>query len=241
MFKLLKAERMKLKRSPVWLAFLLMPVLPAILGTMNYLNNKELLTTEWYSLWTQHTLFTSYFFLPVMVGIYCAYLMRLEHANHNWNKVLTMPYGRSGVFIAKLLTAAKMLLLTEIWIGALFVISGHIAGLTNPPIASIVVWCAFGTLGGIVMAAVQLLISMFIKSFALPVGISFAGGISGLLAIAKHFGHVWVYSLMAYGMHANSNVQQLTAEGNAQFVIISVLYIAFITAVGVLMIQKQDI
>lgn len=241
MFKLLKAERMKLKRSPMWLVFFLMPILPAFLGTMNYMNNLEILKSEWYSLWTQHTLFTSYFFLPVVVGVYCAYLMRLEHSNHNWNKVLTMPYGRSGVFIAKLLTAAKMLLLTEIWIGVLFIISGNITGLTNPPLVSIAIWCAFGTLGAIVMAAIQLLLSMFIKSFALPVGISFVGGISGMFFIAKHLGHIWPYSLMAYGMHANSNVQELTAAGNTQFITISLLYIAFIAAMGAIIIQKQDI
>lgn len=85
LLKLLKAEKMKLKRSPVWLAFLLMPVIPAALGTANYLYQKEVLTREWLSLWTQHTLFTDYFFLPIMLGIYCAYIMRLENANNNWN------------------------------------------------------------------------------------------------------------------------------------------------------------
>ena len=46
LLKLLKAERMKLKRSPVWLAFLLMTVIPAALGTANYLYQKEVLTRE---------------------------------------------------------------------------------------------------------------------------------------------------------------------------------------------------
>ena len=43
LWRLLKTERMKLKRSPVWLAFLIMPVIPAFLGTINYLGNLELL------------------------------------------------------------------------------------------------------------------------------------------------------------------------------------------------------
>ena len=65
LLQLYKAERMKLRRSPVWLVFIVVPAVPAFLGTMNYLNNIEILTSEWYSLWTQHTLFTSYFFLPI--------------------------------------------------------------------------------------------------------------------------------------------------------------------------------
>ena len=66
LLRLLKAERLKLKRSPVWLAFFLMPIVPALLGTLNYIGNIDILKSEWYSLWTQHTLFTCYFFLPVI-------------------------------------------------------------------------------------------------------------------------------------------------------------------------------
>ncbi len=241
LLKLLKAERMKLKRSPVWLAFLLMPVIPAALGTANYLYQKEVLTREWLSLWTQHTLFTDYFFLPIMLGIYCAYIMRLENANNNWNKVFTMPAGRSSVFLAKLLTAAMMLLFSMIWICALFVISGYMAGLTDPPWLTIAQWCVFGTLGGMVTVAIQIFISMNIKSFALPIGISFAGGLSGLGFLAKNMGHIWPYSLMSYGM--NSNAPQKIAEsgGYVQFAAVCVVYIAIFTALGAVTAARRDI
>ena len=241
LLKLFKAERMKLKRSPVWLAFLLMPVIPAAFGTANYLYQKEVLTREWLSLWTQHTLFTDYFFLPIMLGIYCAYIMRLENANNNWNKVFTMPAGRSSVFLAKLLIAAMMLLFSMIWICALFVISGYMAGLTNPPWLTIAQWCVFGTLGGMVTVAVQIFISMNIKSFALPIGISFAGGLSGLGFLAKNMGHIWPYSLMSYGM--NSNAPQKIAEsgGYVQFTAVCIAYIAIFTAIGAVTAARRDI
>ena len=240
LLKLLKAERMKLKRSPVWLAFLLMPVIPAALGTANYLYQKEVLTREWLSLWTQHTLFTDYFFLPIMLGIYCAYIMRSEHMNNNWNKVFTIPARRSSVFSAKLITAALMLLFSMIWICALFVISGYIAGLTDPPWLTIARWCAFGTLGGMVTVSIQILISMNVKSFALPVGISFAGGLSGLVFLAKNMGHIWPYSLMSYGMNANAP-QKLAQSGCGQFIIICVLYTAFFTIAGAVIAARRDI
>lgn len=240
MIQLLKAERMKLKRSPMWIVFFLMPILPALLGTLNYQNNTEILTGAWYSLWTQHTLFTCYFFLPIMIGVYCAYLMRLEHSNHNWNKLLTMPHGRANVFLAKLVTVTYMILMTEIWIGILFLISGYTIGFTQPPYGSIAIWCLFGTLGGTVMAAIQLLLSMYIKSFALPVGISFAGGLSGLIFLAKGFGHLWPYSLMAYGMNSNSP-QQIIASGYAGFIAISVLYVAATAIIGSILVSRKDI
>ena len=241
LFQLLRAERIKLKRAPVWLAFLLMPVVPALLGTLNYLNNLEILQSDWYSLWTQHTLFTCYIFLPIMLGVYCAYLMRLENNSHNWNKVLTMPVPRYLVFLAKLVMASLMVLASEVWIGALFIVSGKIAGIGAPvPLGDVAGWVLCGTLGGVVTVCLQLLLSLFLKSFALPVGIALAGGLSGLAALAKGFGHIWPYSLMAYGMNSNAP-QKMLESGYAGFILICVAYIAVLTFAGGCVLSRRDI
>lgn len=241
LFKLLKTERMKLKRSPIWIAFIIVPIIPALLGTLNYLNNIEILKSEWFSLWTQHTLFTDYFFLPIMLGVYCSYIMHEEENNHNWNRVLTMPVKRTTVFLAKLLTAGSMVLFSLIWICALFVISGKIVGITAPlPWNKIAVWCAFGALGGMVMVSVQLLVSLFIRNFALPIGIALGGGISGIVFLAKDLGHIYPYSLMAYGMNSNAP-QELVKSGYGQFAVICIVYIVLFTVISNVILSKRDI
>lgn len=241
LFKLIKAERLKLKRSPLWLAFLFMPVIPALLGTLNYMANIEILQSEWFSLWTQHTLFTCYFFLPIMIGIYSSYIMRQEENNRNWNKVLSMPVSKNLVFIAKLVQVFSMILFSEIWICILFVISGKVIGLTSAiPWVKLMIWCLFGTLGGTVIAAIQLMISLFIKSFALPVGIALGGGLSGLVFLAKHLGHIWPYSLMAYGMNSNAP-QELLESGYVWFVVICIVYIVLFMTISSTILSKRDI
>lgn len=241
LFKLIKAERLKLKRSPRWLAFLFMPVIPALLGTLNYMANIEILQSEWFSLWTQHTLFTCYFFLPIMIGIYSSYIMRQEENNRNWNKVLSMPVSRNLVFIAKLVQVFSMILFSEIWICTLFVISGKVIGLTSAiPWVKLMIWCLFGTLGGTVIAAIQLMISLFIKSFALPVGIALGGGLSGLVFLAKHLGHIWPYSLMAYGMNSNAP-QELLEAGYVWFVVICIVYIVLFMTISSMILSRRDI
>lgn len=239
LIKMIRADAMKLRRSPVWLAFLFLPIIPALLGTMNY-NNLGLLKSEWYSLWTQHTLFTCYFFLPIMLGIYCSYLMRLEHSNHNWNKLLTMPVPTWQIFVSKLFSASLMMVLSELWIGALFILSGKLVGLNSPLPPELISWLACGTLGGIVMAAAQLFISLIIRSFALPVGIALAGGLSGLVALAKGFGHIYPYSLMAYGMRANAP-QTLLDSGYVSFVIVCLIFIVLFVVLGSLWLAKRDV
>lgn len=241
LFKLIKAERLKLKRSPLWLAFLFMPVIPALLGTLNYMANIEILQSEWFSLWTQHTLFTCYFFLPIMIGIYSSYMMRQEENNRNWNKVLSMPVSKNLVFIAKLVQVFSMILFSEIWICTLFVISGKVIGLTSAiPWVKLMIWSLFGTLGGTVIAAIQLMISLFIKSFALPVGIALGGGLSGLVFLAKHLGHIWPYSLMAYGMNSNAP-QELLESGYVWFVVICIVYIVLFMTISSMILSKRDI
>ncbi len=240
LWRLIVAERRKLKRAPIWIAFFLMPVIPALLGNMNYSYNIGILTRQWYSLWTQHTLFTSYIFLPVLVGVYCSYIMHEEETNSNWNRVLSMPVKRSEVFFAKLIMAACMVFLCIVWILLLFVLSGKILGLTAAfPAADIIRWALLGTLGGTVMAAVQLLLSLYIKGFAPPVGVALGGGLSGLLFLVKGYGGVWLYSLMAYGMNANSK-NQLDASGYLLFVVVCILYIAAITMLGGYLLSKKD-
>ena len=72
----MKSEQIKLRRSFIWIAFVLIPLIPALMGTQNYLNNIELLKSEWLSLWTQETLFYSNFFCP-----FNCHLLQLSMAN----------------------------------------------------------------------------------------------------------------------------------------------------------------
>ena len=81
-YQVMRTELIKLRRAPVWIAFFALTALSAVMGTFNYLNNTGILTQQWYSLWTQHTLFAGFFFLPSLLGVLCAYLWRMEHCEH---------------------------------------------------------------------------------------------------------------------------------------------------------------
>ncbi len=236
----LRAERMKLHHSPVWLAFLIIPILPAVMGTFNYLQNIGVLQDQWYSLWTQHTLFTCYFFLPATIGVYCSYLCRLEHSNHNWNAVMTAPVPVSYVYLAKLISASVMVFLTQIWIGVLFVISGRLSGLAVPVPPELPVWLLCGAVGGIVICALQLCFSLIIRSFAVPVGIALIGGVAGLAALAKGYGVWFPYSLLCLGMRANKpgGAMQCSTE---QFVLNSIFYLMVCIVFAVIWLKKRDV
>ena len=209
LLRAIKAEVLKCRRAPVWLAFLVLPVFPAVLGTFNYLGNLGVLEDQWYSLWSQHTLFSSMFFLPALFGVFCAWQWRLEHTDHNWNAVLTAPVPAGTLYLAKLAVDAAVSLLAMAFIGVLFVLSGKLAGITAPLPPELPRWLLLGALGGVVVCAVQLLFSLPIRAFAPPGAMALVGGILGLMVTSQGWGTAFPYSLLALGMAANNPRMEL--------------------------------
>jgi len=235
--KTIRTEHMKLRRSPVWLAFFALPVISAFFGTFNYINNLDLLKSEWFSLWSQHSLFLCYFFMPALIGTYCSYLWRLEHTRHNWNSFLTAPVPILSLYLGKLAQAVVMIILSNIWIFLLFYLCGRLSGIQSsfPPVA--LEWFLCGILGGIVVCCVQLLISLVIRSFAVPIGIGLVGGIGGLLATGKGWGLNYPYSLYSMGMRANNPQRELDM---VIFTINSIGYIVIFIALSVFYLHKHE-
>ncbi|KNZ40179.1 ABC transporter permease [Acetobacterium bakii] len=240
LIRALKAEMIKMRHSPVWLAFLLIPIIPAFMGTFNYLNNLGMLENEWYSLWTQHTIFSCYFFLPVLIGIYASYLCRLEHTNHNWNAVMTAPVPITQMFLAKLIMACTMVILTQIWMGILFIISGLLAGVTGTIPLELPIWLFFGALGGMVVCALQLFISLVIRSFAVPVGIALMGGVAGLAVLSKGYGIWFPYALITLGMRANDPTAPMSV-GEVQFLLTCLVFLAGFSLLAITWLKTRDV
>lgn len=236
----MKAESMKLKRSFIWIAFLMIPVIPALMGTGNYLQNVDVLESEWFSLWTQHTLFYSNFFYAPLIGVYCAYIWRVENFNHNRNSLLTAPVPVWCIFLAKMFNIFWVTLLTQVWVGVLFILCGKAAGLPGMPDAVILYWLFRGAWGGMSVAALVLLLSMLIRSFAVPVGFALVGGITGLLASNGGLGMYYPFSLMMMGMNSNKYEDVLSGEG-MQFFLFSTIYIIIFCILGIYWLSSRDV
>lgn len=233
----IKAERLKLKRSPVWLAFFVLPVISAFFGTNNYLANQGILRSGWFSLWSQHSLFLCFFFMPALIGTFCSYLWRLEHMRTNWNSFLTAPVPLSCLYLGKLVQAVKVVILGNIWIFFLYFLCGKLCRLDTdfPPRAA--EWFLCGILGGVVICCVQLTVSMMIRSFAVPIGIGLMGGIGGMLLTNKGFALFYPYSLYSAGMRANNPQMEIDLK---LFVISCVCYTALFCGLSVAGLRRHE-
>lgn len=240
LFTCIQTEFLKLKKSFVWLACFIIPIIPAIMGTGNYLGNLAILKGEWYALWTQHTLFYACFFFAPLISVYCAYLWRVENFGHNRNVLMTAPVPLSCIFLGKLSVTFLVTLITQLWMFLLFTVSGMLIGLPGLPPLTLLGWCLRATLGGLVCATAMLLLSMCIRSFALPIGLSLVLTIIGFLFSNKGWGLYYPFSLIASGMNANTYDDKLS--GNMlPFFASCILYLILFSGIAIRLLQTQDV
>ena len=233
----LPPELIKLKRSPLWIIFLLIPAISAFSGSLNYLGNIDILQDEWYSLWTQHSLFFCAFFMPALLGIYCSYLWQLEHYKTNWNQLLILS-SYYKIVIRKLITASSLLGLTLLWQLILFLISGKICGISAPIPQELISWLLCGFIGGVSICSFHILLSLVIRSFAIPVIISIIGGIIGLVFMVNGYWYMSPYSIFCIGMRANNPDISLNL---LIFIPVCFVFIILSILLSILYISKTDV
>ena len=211
------AENRKLHASPIWLMFLILPIISAGYGTFNYLQNLEILTDGWYSLWTQHTLF------------------------YNWNLIMTAPVKPMCLFTAKFVVVAKLALLTHAFVFVLYVFCGRVfAHFSGWPPIELPLFLIRGALGALAVIAAQLVLAMIIRSFAVPIFLGLLGGIVGLFISSKGYALLWPYALMQMGMNANRREDALAGQYGL-FVVSCILWLAAMFALAWALMKKRDV
>ncbi len=241
--RVIHTEFLKMRRTPLWLAFLVLSVISAVMGTANYAANTDILKDGWLDLWAQHTLFAAAFFLPALYGVLCSCEWRWEHLGHNWNRLMTQPVPAGMIWLGKFIPAAAVALGSQLFIGGLYLVSGRLAGLTGVFPERLPVWLFMGWIGSLAILAVQLFFSMVMRSFAVPVGIALAGGVMGLLAAAKGKAAAVPYALLAAGMNANNSKDGYTSglHGCLLLAMSAAAWIFLSFLLAVLWLRKKDI
>ena len=154
---------------------------------------------------------------------------------------MTAPVHPFCLFFAKYCVIVKMALLTQGWLFLLFLMGGRYgADLRGFPPPEIIVWLLRGVVGSFAIIALQLLLSLVIRSFALPILLALGGSIVGLLVTSKNIGLFWPYALMILGM--NSNKTEDVMDGNLIGFFISCLaFTAGFLLLANLILAKKDV
>ena len=160
---------------------------------------------------------------------------------HNWNLIMAAPVRPFALFAAKLLIVVKLMCFTQCFVFVLYVACGRLfAGFSDWPPVSIVFYLVRGIFGGLAVAAVQLLLAMLIRSFAVPIFLGLVGGIAGMLIGSKGYALLWPYCLMQQGMNANRSTDVLA--GNVlPFLLACAGWLAVVLLTAKVLLEKTDV
>ncbi|MBY0595225.1 ABC transporter permease [Bacillus bingmayongensis] len=214
MKNVLYVERLKLKRSKLWLLYLIGPLLGVFLAYINFFKNYDLFIqpgdNAWIEIWTQVALFMGPFVLPILVGIYAALVCRSEHVGGGWKQLLTLPIKHSEIFLGKFLTVVKMVVITMLILLIFFIGFGYVKGVEGSlPVFTIFGFVIRGILACLPLILLQLIISIRAKTFGIPLAVSIVFTLPAIIVASTPLGQIypWTQPMLAMSPEDESPIQ----------------------------------
>ncbi|MDF2921386.1 MAG: rane protein [Paenibacillaceae bacterium] len=168
---LLRSEWTKLRRSGIWLLAPVSPLLCILLGFGAVAEGEPGL--DWQLILSYMFFLHAVLFLPLLAGVYAAFVCRYEHDNGGWKQLLALPVSRESVYVVKFLSVAALLAVTQLLFVAGVLAVGFGGGLPGAvPWRMIVQVGVGGFLASLPLAALQLAVSVGWASFAAPLAIN---------------------------------------------------------------------
>lgn len=183
---MLKIEFKKLKLFSLLSTVLIIPLLANTFGTINYLQNQEVLKNKWESLWTQTSLFYFMFFIIPLISIIVSSLWSVEH-KAGLKLIRTSPLKNINFIIAKSIIAFIIIAFTQIYFLLLFVLSGKfICGFNIERLGLYIYYIGMSILSSLPIIAIMNYLSLKIKSLGLIVFASVLISIFGFALVAQN-------------------------------------------------------
>ena len=173
----ISAEWLKLRHSRIGLVIAVLPIISMLIEVRILFEPRR--SAKWLvQLVDSGQPVLRCFFLPILIAICCSYICRLEHLNRNWNMIMTSPVSVTNVFLAKLIIVSILILFAQGLFMALYWLIGTLFSLPGSFPVETIEWTIRGWYASLSISALQLGLSLRIRSFATPIGISLCGVLS---------------------------------------------------------------
>ena len=167
MRRLLLAEFMKVRFTTIMMLILIDAVVNAVLGAASLNSLQDFYAPGWDSLYLHSVNFHALFFYPLYAGIFASFLCHCEHSHGGWKQMFCLPIRPSAFYWSKLCMLMLLMGMNQlVFIGG-FLLTGWLLSVPGTPnganliLGSVGGWMAIGP-----FAALQLWVSIRIKSFA---------------------------------------------------------------------------
>lgn len=177
------------------------------------------------------------FLLPIMVTLQAVLIAQLEHANRQWKYLLALPISRTSLYAAKSVNLFWLVLLGHVALWFLALVACAAFGLAQGALDE-VSWFLAGKLsatlvGGLVLAAVQLLLSIRMDSYIGAIGVGLVATMVALFgagAMGKAAGY-FPWSMPLHALQQSFGVWHVSA----------VLAALLVTALGARVLRGMQV
>lgn len=229
---ILFVERLKLKRTKMWLIYIIGPLLGVLLAYINFFKNYDLFMSPgdnaWVEAWTQVALFMGPFVLPILVGVYAAFICRGEHVGGGWKQLLALPISHSSIFLGKFLTIIRMIVITMLILMVLFISFGYLVGMEGElPAITLLGYMVRGILACLPLVVLQLIVSIRSKTFGIPLAVTIVFTLPAIIVASTSLGqfYPWTQPMLAMSPEDESPIQSYLLFYTLLIVTFSVLLV----------------
>lgn len=240
-FRVLSAERLKMSKSRIWLIILASPLLSTLIGALVSVPEGA---EPWTILLSAMTILHGMLFLPVMSGLFPAFLCRYEHNGGGWKQLLVLPVSRTAVYLAKFAVTAGLLAACQLFFLAAVFAAGWIQGITAPvPWGVMLTSLLSGWVACLPLAALQLGVSLTWASFAAPLAVNVSLTIPNMLIVnSAKIGPFYPWAQPILGMIPRAEADFAATNLPLESLMITVLgsFVLFFAA-GLIYFRRKEI
>ncbi|MFT4416152.1 ABC transporter permease [Fredinandcohnia humi] len=228
MIRVFRSEFLKIRKSSIWLLIFVSPILSTLVGIAETSIDG---VPQWLGSLMMMAMLHAMLFLPLLTGVFSAFVCRYEHIGGGWKQLLSMPVSRNSIFIVKFLTVMGLLVLTQILFLIGLLVVGQVKGYTEP-----IPWQELSTaiLGGWIacmpLAALQIFVSIAWSSFAAPLAINVIFTIPNMLvANSEKFGpfYPWAQPVLMMVPHSGESFGAFNVTADTLFFVILGSFVVF--------------
>ncbi|MEK3888569.1 ABC transporter permease [Bacillus sp. FSL K6-3431] len=169
--RIIQSEWLKFRKSNIWLLLFVSPALAALIGFFNA--DPNIKGFAWLHLLSAMLFVHGLLFLPLLTGIFSAFVSRYEHQGGGWKQLLALPVSRMQVYLAKGTIVMTFLAITQFLFITAWYIVGSAKGISEVfPFAVACKIAIVGLIACLPLAALQLWVSTAWASFAAPLAIN---------------------------------------------------------------------
>ena len=207
MFKVIKADLIKMKRKWIWFLVVLGPLGVVLLQAANYGLRYDYLVKPGDDHW-KGLLENIQLFIPITLGlgftIIASMTANVEHQQNAWKQLLALPISKKSVYTAKFIANGVLLFISCFLLVIMTCVLGIILKFgINIPYLQIIKMSFFPLLAGIPILGLQVWLSITFRNQALPLTIGILGAIFSMYAILVPDWVIWKWPLLI-GKHHDS-------------------------------------